>query len=289
LLAGLARPDIGIITNISAAHIQGFGSIENILKTKWELIDSLSHDGNAVLNADDDLLVRNFSKSKAGITTFGIKNQADVMAEDISLWPTTQFTLVFSGKRYRMQIPVMGLFNVYNALAAAAAAWKIGISPEKILKGLEEFAVPPMHMQIIRLSNTNVLINDAYNANPQSMRESVKAFVTMYAIKRKIVALGSMNELGDTTEAEHYALGEFLATQPIEKVYWFGKHGEIVKKGMADHFAAKNKVQVFESRSDLLSELIGELDESCAVLFKASRSNEFELLVEAVKEGYHPK
>ncbi|MFH1282914.1 MAG: UDP-N-acetylmuramoyl-tripeptide--D-alanyl-D-alanine ligase [bacterium] len=287
-LASLCKPKMAIITNVSAAHLEGFGSIENILRAKWELVDSIQKDGEVILNADDPLLSKKLGEPRCRVTTFGIDNIADVTAESVNLWPATQFTLVIDRKRYRVQIPVIGKFNVYNALAAAAAAWRLGKRIEDIIKGLEEFSVPPMHMSLIRLSNTNVLINDAYNANPKSMRESILAFATMFAIKRKVVVLGTMNELGKASMQEHYDLGKVLASQALDKIFWYGEFGEYVAKGFCDQFSSSDRIKIYDSHHELVDALVKELNNPCAMLFKASRLNKFEEIVEAVKDRYKP-
>jgi UDP-N-acetylmuramoyl-tripeptide--D-alanyl-D-alanine ligase len=131
-----------------------------------------------------------------------------------------------------------------------------------------------------------VLINDAYNANPLSMTEAIKAFCTAYAIKRKIVVLGTMKELGPIAEEEHYKLGKFLASEPIEQIYWIGDFGEDIQRGVSENPAAKEKMHLFDSPGALAEALVKELKDPCAIFFKASRSNEFEKIVQAVSDRY---
>lgn len=277
-LSEIASADMGIITNIGLAHIENFKNQEGVLEEKKTLLESLPEDGCAFINADDPYLAGIAEKLKKEVITFGFKSQAIVKAKNIKLWPGfPSFYLDIMGDFISINLPVYGEFNIYNALAAAAAGWKLGIGLELIKKGLESFKVPDMRMQVRNLFSDTTIINDAYNANPTSMRQSILSFVSAFPGREKIVVLGDMLELGSSAEVEHAKLGEFLATQPITQIYLFGplmeKAFKLLESTSAKHFLKKE---------DLEEELKHSLIPEAVVFFKASRGMTLEEVINNV-------
>jgi UDP-N-acetylmuramoyl-tripeptide--D-alanyl-D-alanine ligase len=266
-LTEIASPSVGIITNIGLAHLENFKSQEGVLEEKSTLFRSLPDDGYAVVNNDDPYLRKLLPSLEKASVTYGVEREAQVQAKNIRLWPEfPSFDLCIGAECVRVTLPLYGRFNVYNALAAAAAAWKLGIDSETIKQGLEHFSVPRMRMEVKKLISGVTIINDAYNANPTSVKESVQGMVTAFPDREKIVVLGDMLELGVQAEAEHFRLGEFLVSQPLSKVFLYGP---LMEKA----FLAMNNPSVayFKKKDELEAALRKPLPPGAVVLFKASR------------------
>jgi UDP-N-acetylmuramoyl-tripeptide--D-alanyl-D-alanine ligase len=217
-LCGIAVPDIGVVTNVGMAHIEGFGSIENVRSTKLELLSSVK---KAVVNADDLFLMNGVLEAVAGherprVVTFGIEKDADVTARDIGYkYRCSVFTISFrDGGSIRTGLNVPGKFNISNALAAAAVAAALGIDLEDIRSGIEVFTGVPMRLEFKELFGATV-ISDAYNANPESMEAALGELARMKK-GRAIAVLGDMLELGHYAEDAHRRLGRMMAGLQID-------------------------------------------------------------------------
>lgn len=278
-LAEIASPTIGVITNIGSAHLENFRSQENVFTEKMSLIEALPSDGTAVLNADDPFLSAAITKLRKKAVTFGIDNPSTVTCKNLKLWPgNPTFDLLIEGRPVgNVILPVFGRFNVYNALAAAAAAHSLGIPPEAIRRGLESFVVPNMRMNVINLVSGLTLVVDAYNANPSSMKEALKTFVETFPDRDKIAVLGDMLELGDSAEPEHRKLGELLNTLPLNQSFLFGPMMEHAHNAVKD-----NKSKYFDNKDKLINELRSHISSNGVIFFKASRSMHFEEVIDVL-------
>lgn len=283
-LSELASPDVGVITGIGAAHLEFFGSLENVLAAKWELMEALGPAGRAVLNADDALLMSRRKSLKCPLTTFGVSENADVRAEKIRFEPGAVFDLIMDGQRREIQLPVSGEFNVRNALAAAAVARGENISLDVVAAALAKFNPPPQRMEIQTTKDNVTYVIDAYNANPTSMKASLEGFNQAFPNRTKIVVLGSMLELGPAAEAEHANLGKLLAGLNMEKIYFIGPEGEWMKSGLAAA-GGKTIVTISQNKEALRNELKKSLSPGVAVLFKASRGVRLEDVYQPLLEG----
>lgn len=278
-LAKITAPDIGIITNIGMTHLENFKTDENVFKEKSELIDALPASGTAVLNADDPFLAKAAARLGKKAVTFGIENKADVTCKNLKLWPgNPAFELVVGGRAITtITLPVFGRFNVYNALAAAAAAWKLGMSPVFIKNGLESFVVPNMRMNVINLISGATLVVDAYNANPSSMQSAMRTFAESFQDRDKVAVLGDMLELGDASREEHKKLGQFVDMMPFSHVHFFGPMSVFahaaVKEGKSTHH---------ENKDHLINDIKNLVSSNTAVFFKASRGMHFEEIIDAL-------
>lgn len=277
-LAEIAAPTIGIITNIGYTHLENFINLDGVLAEKKNLLDALPEDGCAVLNVDDLHLSKLVTRLHCDVVTFGMYKGAQVYADNVKLWPDKpSFELNMRGKTTKISLPVYGKFNIMNALAAAAAAGRMGIDSDAIKRGLEQFSHPQMRMETHELSSGVMLINDAYNANPSSVRESVAGMVTAFPERPKVVVLGDMLELGAEAENFHARLGEFLAMQPLEKVFLYGPLMEAAARrlppAVARHFLRMDDLEE-GLRQALLSDAV--------VLIKGSRGMHLEELFQRV-------
>ena len=278
-LAEMARPQMAVITGIGRAHLETFGSLEGVLAAKWELVESLGKDGIAFLNADDPLLLSRRKSARCSVVTYGLSAGADVRAENVRQDPQTAFDLVVGGARRNVRLPVPGLFNVTNALAAAAVAlWERGLLPD-VAEGLGRFTPPPQRMQLRRRPDGSMFVIDAYNANPDSMGAFLDSFVQAFPHWPKTVVLGSMLELGFASEQEHRQLGHKLAGLPLERIFFVGPEGEWVRSGYVEA-GGKKDVVVGDDKNLLRTEIAGGLAPNGVVLFKASRGVRLEEIYE---------
>lgn len=272
-LASVARPSVGVITNIGRAHIEFFKTREGVADAKWELAESLPSDGLAVLNADDPRLMARRGKTKARVVTFGLEAGADVRGEDLRQAPETSFTLSSRGRKVPVTLSMPGLFNVYNALAAAAVALEEGAGFDSIADALAAFQPPAQRMQVRRGTGGEILVVDAYNANPDSMSASLESFAKAYAGRRRVAVLGGMRELGPTAQEEHRALGLQLSRLGLEAVFFFGPEGAWVKEGYPG-------LREFHDKESLREAIKKASSPGAAFLFKASRGVKMEEVYE---------
>ncbi|MEA5000807.1 MAG: UDP-N-acetylmuramoyl-tripeptide--D-alanyl-D-alanine ligase [Endomicrobiaceae bacterium] len=274
-LTKIVLPDCGIITNIGSSHLQYFKTPENVLQEKKNLIDGIKKDGFVVINNDNQYLKTYLPQISKKIITFGLYSGADVYAKNIKLWlDRPVFDMYIDGKNETVELPIKGKFNVFNALGAAAVAYGLGFSFSEIKEGLANFSPPNMRMQSYKLSNEAVIINDAYNANPSSMKESISSLSQSYPDKEVILILGDMLELGDKAADFHSEIGKFINSLPnVKMVCLFGDLVGYIKDEIKD-----KKVKYFMSKRILLEEVEKELNANSLVFVKASRGMKLDVV-----------
>ncbi|MCK4262146.1 UDP-N-acetylmuramoyl-tripeptide--D-alanyl-D-alanine ligase, partial [bacterium] len=204
-LAGLVEPTMGVITNVGPAHLELFTDIEEIAEAKGELVDSLSEKGTVILNRDDDRVWAMAGRVKGNLISFGIRRKADFQATEIRCLPDGRSEFTLNGE-VRIKLPLLGYVNIYNAVAAAGACSLFRLDLSVVKEGLESFKGPAMRMQILSLGKVKV-INDAYNANPESMKMALQFLSGLHTGGRKIAVLGDMLELGKWGKRMHRELG----------------------------------------------------------------------------------
>ncbi|GAA2058410.1 UDP-N-acetylmuramoyl-tripeptide--D-alanyl-D-alanine ligase [Williamsia deligens] len=206
-LCDIAHPTVGVVTRVDGVHLELFGDIGAIAQAKGELIASLPDDGLAVLNVDQDAVIAMAARTTADVIAYGMSTTADVYAEDIrvddELRPT--FMLRSPWGSIEVSMAARGRHNVHNALAAASVAGGLGLEVEQIAEGLSGAAISGLRMELTRTVDGVAVLNDAYNANPTSMRAALDALVGLTA-GRKVAVVGIMAEIGDTAPAEHRAI-----------------------------------------------------------------------------------
>jgi UDP-N-acetylmuramoyl-tripeptide--D-alanyl-D-alanine ligase len=280
-LCAVARPQIGIVLNVGSAHLGEFGSAEVIAQAKGELVEALPEAGTAVLNADDPRVLGMAPRTRARVVTTGRGAGADVRATDVVLDDSARarFTLVAAGQEHPVALRVVGEHQVANALSAAAAALAAGMRPAAVAAALSQAgALSRWRMEVQRRADGVTVVNDAYNANPESMRAALAALAGMPA-GRRIAVLGAMAELGPDADAEHERLGRDAAAAGIDLVVAVGSDAV----GIADGAAAAGRRRGEESvlvpdraaARQLMSEVLRPGD---VVLVKASRAYALELL-----------
>ena len=280
-LAGLARPQIGLITNVGRGHLEGVGSIEGVAAAKRELLESMQG-GVAVLNADDPLVARMAEGFPGEVLFFGLGDRADVRAEGIRPTPEGQeFTLSLSGRRVAVALRAFGRHMVENACAAAAAGHAAGIPPEKIAAGLSEFSPVAGRLVPRPLPSGASLLDDTYNANPQSMAAALETLKAVAGGRRAFAVLGDMFELGAYASEEHKKLGRLAGSLGLSGLFVTGDFaGETARGAKA---AGMPEDRIFSGgRDEVIRSLSSALADGDWVLVKGSRGMAMETIVSAL-------
>jgi UDP-N-acetylmuramoyl-tripeptide--D-alanyl-D-alanine ligase len=271
------------VLNVGSAHLGEFGSAEVIAQAKGELVEALPESGTAVLNADDPRVVGMAPRTSARVVTTGIREAADVRATGVRLDESgrARFTLHAGGEERDVALRVVGVHQVANALSAAGAALAAGMSPAEVATALS--AAEPRsrwRMEVGRRPDGVTVVNDAYNANPESMRAALAALQALPG-QRRIAVLGAMAELGPGGGAEHERLGRDAAAAGVDLIVAVGADAVGIASGAAaaGRRPGEESVHVPDRAAAraLLSELLRPGD---VVLVKASRSYGLERLAE---------
>ncbi|MBZ5593368.1 MAG: UDP-N-acetylmuramoyl-tripeptide--D-alanyl-D-alanine ligase [Acidobacteriia bacterium] len=276
-LARMARPDVGVVTNVGFAHVEAFGSIEAVAMAKRELIEELPADGTAVLNADDRRVAGFREIHRGSVVTFGFSEGADVRAEAVELGTAP---VKFSYGGIRFESPLVGRHGVLNVLAGLAVAKVFEIPPGRLREAVSTLA--PGKMRGERLERNGIVIwNDSYNSNPEAARAMVDVLRETPA-RRRIAVLGEMLELGQSAEPLHRDIGKYVAAQGIDVL--LGIRGaarftveEAVRAGLSESAA-----YFFEDPEAAGDFLRGFVHEGDVVLFKGSRGVRVERALERV-------
>ncbi|MFD8739696.1 UDP-N-acetylmuramoyl-tripeptide--D-alanyl-D-alanine ligase [Streptomyces sp. NPDC059618] len=280
-LTELTPPRIGLVLNVGTAHIGEFGGREQIAQAKGELVESLPEDGAAILNADDPLVRAMASRTKARVLLFGESGEADVRAENVRLTESGQpsFSLRTPSGCSDVTMRLYGEHHVSNALAAAAVAHELGMSADEIARALSEAgSLSRWRMEVTERPDGVTVVNDAYNANPESMRAALRALAAMGTARqaqggRTWAVLGQMAELGDEALAEHDAVGRLAVRLNVGKLVAVGgREASWLQLGAYNEGSwGEESVHVSDAQAavDLLR---SELRPGDVVLVKASRS-----------------
>ena len=284
-LAQIVLPKIAVITNIGEAHLQHLGSKKNVAKVKAEILKYLnSGEHIAVLNADDEYFsfLRKAAK-RAKVSSFGINGEAMVRASNIKRGDRgSTFDLICRSGKIGVYVPLPGAHNIYNALAAAAAALGLGANINLIARGLKNFK-PSSKRMAIRTANGIRIINDSYNANPSSMKAAISVLseqgsVVGAALPRRIAVLGDMLELGKTSKKAHKDIGAFVAKHGIDVLITKGYLSREIARGAK----SSGMTKIYRSASNeearkLLKKIIKPND---VILIKGSRGMKMEEIAE---------
>ena len=268
-LAKCARPDVGIITCIGVSHIGNLGSQENICKAKLEICAGLPEGAPLVLNGDDPFLRKAALPGSVRPVWFSLGDaDADVCAQDVHPeGDGMAFTLVDrNAGRFPVQIPAMGRHNVANALAAYAAATRLGLDPKGVIAGLADFQQTGMRQKVVHSKGVDV-IEDCYNANPDSMKAALTMF-REYPAKRRYALLGDMLELGGISPSAHEEVGRQAAAAGLELLVCYGEEAKHTAKAAAEAGLKAVHAATYREAADLL---LTAMQPGDALLVKASR------------------
>lgn len=273
-LCEIAMPHFGVLTNIGPVHLEGFGDMESVRKTKLELLHYVSV---AVVNADDSFLMEGINSSgfKGRVLTFGIESGADVFAKDIRLSSKGSIFLLHVGRDNAVEVcpKISGRFNIYNLLATASVGHLFNIDLLDIKNAIESFTGVPMRLEIKEFNGLQV-ISDVYNANPASMEEAIKELVRLKR-GRAIAVLGDMLELGSYAEEAHRKLGRWMSEFPVDI---FIAVGSLMSLAASEFSGSVYMLQSATDAGKILKDIRKEGD---TVLIKGSRGMVMEKVLEA--------
>ncbi len=280
-LAKIAQPEIGVVTVVAPVHLEYFESVAAIARAKYELIESLPAGGTAVLNADDEYVSQFGRDFKGKVVLYGTRAPADVRAEHIQSRGAegSVFDVVVNGVREQATLPLVGVHNISNALAAVAVGLECASTLSEAVAALATLQPADKRGQVVQLGNIRV-INDCYNSNPKALDAMVDALATMPA-KRRIVVAGEMLELGPASEQMHRAAGEHIAEKKMDVL--------VGVRGLAQPMveAAKNsgiRAEFVATPEEAGEWLAREARDGDVVLLKASRGVKLERALEKWKE-----
>ena len=266
-LCDLVHPTYGILTKIGVAHLESFGSQENIQKGKFELIESLPSNGIGVLNFDDPLQVQYKLKNNCKIVTIGIENKdVDVRATDIKLSNTgTTFNVIFKGDKtkYKFETKLLGRANVYNILAGIALGYNLNINIDQLIIGVKKVKPVEHRLELKKMGNINI-IDDAYNANPDGAKMALDVLENMPG--KKIVISSGMIELGTKEYELNFELGKYMSTK-VDKVILLGK--EITKPiydGLKDSKFKDENIVILKDINEAINLIKNETEDTYVLI-----------------------
>lgn len=281
-LAAIARPRVGVITNIGVTHLELLGTVENIASAKGELLEALPPDGVAVLNGDDPWLGRLAAGARSRVIYYGLAESWDFRAEDIrpEALGVTSFTLVTPAGKQVVSLQLPGRHNVINAVAAAAVGTALGLTPEEIRRGIEAARPAGMRMEI-RKGQGLLIINDTYNASPASTRAALVALRDL-ARGRRVAVLGNMLELGEYALQGHREVGAAAVENGVDLLVTVGELARYAgEEARVKGLLPRQVVNCADNHEAIacLGELLARGD---TVLVKGSRGMRMEQIVEAL-------
>ena len=274
-LCGIARPRTALVLNVGAAHLGEFGSREAIAEAKGELIEALPPDGAAVLNADDPLVIAMRDRTEAKVVTFGFDAEADVQITDLveDDLARPRFTLRTPAGDAAVSMRLHGRHQAANAAAVAAAALHDGIGLADVVEGLQQATARSAHrMAVLERPDGLVVIDDAYNANPESTRAAIDALVRLTSGQRRSWAvLGEMRELGTDADAMHAEVGDYAASAGVDEIVAFGAAAPVAQ-GASAHAGWAGRARVVPDTAAATEVVLEETGPGDVVLVKASNS-----------------
>lgn len=288
-LCEIARPNVGLITNIRPAHVGMLGGIENIAKAKGEILEHISRGGTFIKNLDDQWIDRITQDHRGRVVTFSAHKPADVRLVGWTQEPErgSRVRMELRGREVDVQGRFYGEHNVMNALAAAATGVALMMDTEAIVAGLEKFVPVDKRMKLYRLASGVNLMDDSYNANPDAMELSLKTVAGLCKSEggRLIAVLGDMGELGEYAEAAHRKIGRNLADVQAAETYYLGAMFPHVLQGAEEGGMDPKLVRSFQDHDSLIATLRKGIKKNDWILVKASRSMKLERIVNALREN----
>lgn len=295
-LTAIADPDIACILNIHGAHLQGLGTIEGVAAAKAELFRTCAAETLLVVNDDDPrvrALAEECEQQKIHFAIDPAGSQApDIFTSRLETGNNEEITFLLhiGGEQAQVRLQIPGQHNISNALAAAGIASAAGISIADIVAGLASFQPADSRMQILDGPGDSRIINDTYNANPESMKAGIKTLAGL-GLAPRVAILGDMFELGTGSSELHKQIGNYLGRQEIDFLAVLGEHAEAVALGVHESGKSKTTVQVFASQEqckDWVHELIQNknIQAGSYILVKASRGMHMEKLVEQLRREF---
>ncbi len=281
-LTNIAKPDAAVITNVGVSHIEYLGSREGILKAKCEIFEGLKPGGLKLLNGDCDMLTT-LRQKEENAKFYSLNDQScDIYAKDVRFisLEETAFTIVCSGGEIPVRLKATGRHMVSNALAATGIGLYFGLTPDEIARGLESFRSGDKRMDVIK-TDRYTLINDTYNANPQSVKAGLDVIAGLEG--RSVAVLGEMLELGENSPAFHREVGEYAAKAGVDVIIGIG-NDNVMQLTLGASFGGAKKVFYYKTKEEFRENIKKSLKKNDTVLIKASRGSKFEEITDMLKK-----
>ena len=280
-LAEIVKPHFAIITNVGVAHIQSAGSRENILKAKMEIANYMTQSDVLLINGDNDMLQTvDTGAIKPSVYKYGLEEHNDIR---LISYETTESGMKIRadilGKITEYEIPTLGIHNIYNSLSVMGLCSLMGLDMKKSSEGIRKYQPSKYRMEIKSVSG-KTLIEDFYNANPDSLRASIETFRQMQG-ERKVAVLADMLELGAISEKEHMNAG-IQASEIFDVIICIGSDAKYIGKGAIENGFDKGRVYYFANNEEAVSEINSILRPGDAVLMKGSRGMKLEEVAESI-------
>jgi UDP-N-acetylmuramoyl-tripeptide--D-alanyl-D-alanine ligase len=287
-LAKMAQPDVGVILKVGMAHAGEFGGIDVTAKIKGELAEALGAGAQLVLNADDGMVAAMKNRTKAAVKWFGTSSRSEYWASDVSLSKIgTKFCLHWpDGDKSEVQLAILGEHHVMNALAAASVSHLLGASKQQIVSALEAMELAERwRMQRLVRPDGVTIINDSYNASPDSMKAALQTLAQLGRMGTRTVAvLGEMAELGEYSRHEHDAIGRLVVRLNIDQLVVVGDGAKLIHMGASQEGSWDGESKFFPSIAEALEYLRGILADGDTVLVKSSKSANLRFLGDDLME-----
>jgi UDP-N-acetylmuramoyl-tripeptide--D-alanyl-D-alanine ligase len=280
-LSEIAAPDVAVITNVSKTHLEGLGSVEGVMSAKGEILENLSKDGTFVYNIDNPWCVRIAGGFPGKAVSFGFSPQAQIRCTDVKK-KDIGYMFTINGK-IEVYSPVPGEHNIHNCLASFAVCHALGHNISNLKDVLASCKLPPMRIEQQRIGNITV-INDAYNANPESVKAALNYLSQMNTGGRKVFVFGDMLELGMESPQLHREIGEMIAHLDIDVVWVVGNYAQETARAARLSGMSEGRVVCFKNVADITLSEVSNLEANDAVLIKGSRGMHMENIIEKMKE-----
>jgi UDP-N-acetylmuramoyl-tripeptide--D-alanyl-D-alanine ligase len=283
VLTDMALPDIAVITNCGAEHLEGLDDLMGVRRENASIVSGLNPKGLLVVNGDDPELLNSVNAYKGLRVTFGFNSTNDLFANDVRCDANgTHFFL--NNSRREVYVPMLGRHTAANALAAIAVARRMGLTEEQIIESLAEARGPEMRLQLQDIAGIS-LLNDAYNANPNSMRAALETVSSLEPKGRRVAVLGDMRELGKSSERYHREIGQFAATCKLELLACVGQQAALIAEAAQAAGMPTGAIGRFPDARAAANAVPDWLRDGDLILLKASRSIHLELVAQAITEG----
>lgn len=282
LLSDMAEPDVAVITSISHEHLEGLGDLNGVRREEAAILSGLSPKGLLVVNGDDPELMPHLAPFAGRKVTFGFGEHNDLYASNIRLSAEgTTFNL--NGSRREVFVPILGRHTASNALAAIAVARRLGLSEDDVIAALSVATGPEMRQQLQSIAGITVL-NDAYNANPASVRNALETFLALPVSNgsRRVAVLGEMRELGDSSDQLHRQVGEHAAGLPLDRIVFVGRQGKLMLEAATAAGFPTARSAWFPDSPAASDPVRSELAEGDLLLLKGSRGVRLEVIAQGL-------
>ncbi len=273
-LTQIADPDIGLITNVGKAHLEGLGDLLGVARAKLEMAEQIRDEAALILNGDDQVLMETAAGLKKEVFTFGLGRQNHIRAENISFRKggNGEFVLLFGGVKAKIRLEVPGIHNVMNALAAASIALLLDEPMERICQGLEKFKSIKGRFVLRNIQDDITLVDDTYNANPLSLKAALDSIRSMeYRPDNLIIGLADMLELGVESNKLHYDAGKWVAELAPRLFVITGEYGSEMARGAKDFGLPDEQVVVAKDAEEMAAVIMENMRPGDAILLKGSR------------------